>query len=117
LHETLRSHVAALSYADLDASRKTNWGELRETRWLISTLMQHDTYHAGEINHVRSLLAGNDRRRWGQDAYRGAMSHAASLPDHVMHRQPRTVLRRSMPVANRASASAASNRPKSRSAM
>ena len=65
LHETLRSHVAALSDADLDASRKTNWGELRETRWLISTLMQHDTYHAGEINHVRSLLAGDDRWRWG----------------------------------------------------
>jgi uncharacterized damage-inducible protein DinB len=65
LHETLQGHVAALSDADLDAPRKTNWGEMRETRWLISTLMQHDTYHAGEINHVRSLLAGDDRWRWG----------------------------------------------------
>jgi uncharacterized damage-inducible protein DinB len=65
LHATLRSHVAALSDADLDVPRKTNWGENRETRWLISTLMQHDTYHAGEINHVRSLLSGDDRWRWG----------------------------------------------------
>ena len=64
-HATLRSHVAALSENDLDTPRKTNWGEMRETRWLISVLMQHDTYHAGEINHVRSLLAGNDRWRWG----------------------------------------------------
>ena len=64
-HETLRSHVAALSENDLETPRKTNWGEMRETRWLISVLMQHDTYHAGEINHVRSLLAGNDRWRWG----------------------------------------------------
>jgi uncharacterized damage-inducible protein DinB len=65
LHARLRSHVAALSDEDLDRPRKTNWGEMRETRWLVSTLMQHDTYHAGEINHVRSLLVGDDRWRWG----------------------------------------------------
>jgi uncharacterized damage-inducible protein DinB len=65
LHETLRSHVAALGDSDLDAPRKTNWGKTRETRWLISALLQHDTYHAGEINHVRSLLSGNDGWRWG----------------------------------------------------
>jgi hypothetical protein len=65
LHATLRGHVAALSDIDLDTPRKTNWGEMRETRWLLSVLMQHDAYHAGEINHVRSLLAGDDRWRWG----------------------------------------------------
>jgi uncharacterized damage-inducible protein DinB len=65
LHATLRSHVAALSDAELNSPRGTNWGELRETRWLISALLQHDTYHAGEINHVRSLLSGDDQWRWG----------------------------------------------------
>ena len=35
-----------------------------ETRWLLSTLLQHDTYHAGEINHLRSLLSGEDRWMW-----------------------------------------------------
>jgi hypothetical protein len=24
-------------------------------------MMQHDLYHAGEINHIRSLLSGDDR--------------------------------------------------------
>jgi hypothetical protein len=33
----------------------------RETRWIISVMIQHDLYHAGEINHVRSLLSGDDR--------------------------------------------------------
>ncbi len=45
--------------------RPTNWGELRETRWLISTIAQHDVYHAGEVNHIRSILASNDGWRWG----------------------------------------------------
>ncbi|MFL5738444.1 MAG: DinB family protein [Actinomycetota bacterium] len=65
LHATIRGHVAALSDEELDVPRKTSWGEMRETRWLVSTLIQHDTYHAGEINHIRSLLAGDDRWRWG----------------------------------------------------
>ena len=45
--------------------RSTNWGELRETRWLISTIAQHDVYHAGEVNHLRSILAASDAWRWG----------------------------------------------------
>ena len=36
-----------------------------ETRWLISTIAQHDVYHAGEVNHIRSILASNDGWRWG----------------------------------------------------
>jgi hypothetical protein len=34
----------------------TSWGELKETRWII----QHDLYHAGEINHIRALHQQND---------------------------------------------------------
>jgi hypothetical protein len=59
------AHVRELDDADLAALRPTNWDEERETRWLISTLLQHDTYHAGEINHIRSVPAGNDAWMWG----------------------------------------------------
>ena len=44
----------------------TNWGELRPTRWIIAAMITHDAYHAGEINHLRSLLDGDDRWRYIQ---------------------------------------------------
>jgi hypothetical protein len=65
IHARLVEHVAALGDEELGAMRAANWGEMKETRWLISILIQHDTYHAGEINHVRSLLAANDKWKWG----------------------------------------------------
>ena len=64
-HERLREHVLALDDEVLNMPRRANWGELKETRWLISVLIQHDAYHAGEINHVRSLLSRDDRWKWG----------------------------------------------------
>ncbi len=63
-HAALMGHVHALSDEGLSELRHANWGELRETRWLLSTLLQHDVYHAGEINHIRALLAGEDRWNW-----------------------------------------------------
>jgi uncharacterized damage-inducible protein DinB len=67
-HARLMVHVTSLADADLKVPRLTNWGEQRETRWLLSALLEHDTYHAGEINHLRSLMAGDDRWRWQQMA-------------------------------------------------
>ena len=64
-HRRLVEHVAQLGDEDLASMRAANWGEMKETRWLISVLIQHDTYHAGEINHVRSLLTANDKWKWG----------------------------------------------------
>jgi hypothetical protein len=64
-HRRLVGHVAVLGDDDLGTPRPANWGEMKETRWLISTLIQHDAYHAGEVNHVRSLLTANDTWRWG----------------------------------------------------
>jgi hypothetical protein len=61
---SIDSHVRGLTDADLLLPRPANWGERRETRWLLSTLLQHDTYHAGEINRMRALLAGEDRWMW-----------------------------------------------------
>jgi len=66
-HTALMGHVARLSDDDLRALRMANWGEQREARWLLSMLLQHDAYHAGEINHIRSLLSGEDRWRWQID--------------------------------------------------
>jgi DinB family protein len=65
VHGRFVGHVLALRDEDLDTPRSTNWGELRETRWLISTIAQHDAYHAGEVNHIRSILTSGDDWRWG----------------------------------------------------
>ena len=60
-HARFRRSVATLTDDDLPRPRKANWGEEYETRWLIATIIQHDTYHAGEINHLRALRRGADR--------------------------------------------------------
>jgi hypothetical protein len=65
-HERLRQSIATLDDAELLRPRQTNWGAPEETRWIIATMIQHDLYHAGEINHIRSLKQGNDR--WAYDA-------------------------------------------------
>jgi uncharacterized damage-inducible protein DinB len=64
VHEGLMAHVRALTDDDMLAMRMANWGEEKETRWLLSTLLQHDVYHAGEINRMRSVLSGEDRWQW-----------------------------------------------------
>jgi uncharacterized damage-inducible protein DinB len=63
-HARLVDHVRALAGdEELDRPRLTNWGEQRPTRWIIAALVTHDAYHAGEINHIRSLRSGDDRWR------------------------------------------------------
>lgn len=63
----LAGHVAELaSDAELEALRLTNWGERRPTRWIVATMITHDAYHAGEINHLRSILGTDDRWRFIQ---------------------------------------------------
>lgn len=46
---------------ELERDRLTNWGEWMKTRTIIRIMIGHDYYHAGEINHLRALLQGNDR--------------------------------------------------------
>ncbi len=63
----LRTHVADLpDDTQLDVPRLTNWGEHRPTRWIVAAMITHDAYHAGEINHLRSQLSGDDRWRYVQ---------------------------------------------------
>lgn len=60
--ERVRDSVAALSDdAELLRQRRTNWGEMAETRWIIKSVIEHDIYHAGEINHMRALRQQTDR--------------------------------------------------------
>ena len=66
-HRRLADHVAALADdTELDRPRRTNWDEDRPTRWIVAAMITHDAYHAGEINHLRSLLDGDDRWRYIQ---------------------------------------------------
>ena len=65
-HRSFVADVARLTDDDLEQKRMTNWGELRPTRWIIAAIIGHDFYHAGEINHLRSMLGTDDRWRWQQ---------------------------------------------------
>ena len=69
-HHTLVGHVTSLrDDGELDRPRPTNWGELRPTRWIVAAMITHDAYHAGEINHLRSLLGTDDRWRHIQQGF------------------------------------------------
>lgn len=59
--EYLLESVATMSDdSELDELRPAHWGEPLSTRVLMSIVLEHDTYHAGEINRGRALLQGND---------------------------------------------------------
>src|ERR1700687_795697 len=34
--------------------------------WIVAAMITHDAYHAGEINHLRSILGNDDRWRFIQ---------------------------------------------------
>ena len=63
-HRRLRDHVAALDDSDLIAPRWPPEGDPRETRWIVANMVRHDDYHAGEINHLRALIQGDDEWEW-----------------------------------------------------
>jgi hypothetical protein len=63
-HRRLRQHIVQLDDADLGALRQPPEGAPRETRWIIANMIRHDDYHAGEINHLRALVQGDDRWAW-----------------------------------------------------
>jgi uncharacterized damage-inducible protein DinB len=64
-HQRWVNSVRSLSNdAELDQERLTNWGERLPTRTIIQIQIAHDVYHAGEINHVRALLQGDDVWRY-----------------------------------------------------
>jgi hypothetical protein len=59
-HSRLRESISALNDADLLQPRLNFRRQPKETRWLIATMIEHDLYHAGEINHTRCLHQQDD---------------------------------------------------------
>ncbi|HYP40769.1 MAG TPA: DinB family protein [Chloroflexia bacterium] len=59
-HENLRASIAALDDEELLRPRLSPFDGLKETRWIIARMMQHDLYHAGEINHILALRRQDD---------------------------------------------------------
>lgn len=57
---TLRAALAASSDEELDDVRLTHWREDKPRRWFATTMIEHNLYHAGEINHIRALAQQND---------------------------------------------------------
>jgi uncharacterized damage-inducible protein DinB len=60
----LRSVDALAGDAELDRERGVPWGGRRATRWIIRHLVQHDVFHAGEINHLRATHQHDDVWEW-----------------------------------------------------
>ena len=58
--QVLRASVAALDDAGLLVPRPVHMGGQLETRNIISIMIEHDLYHAGEINHLRAIMQGTD---------------------------------------------------------
>jgi DinB superfamily len=56
--------IAATEDAELGRPRLSPFDGPVETRLLAGRLIAHDYYHAGEINHLRALLQGDDRWPW-----------------------------------------------------
>lgn len=70
VHNRLVEHVAELDGdAELDRPRRTNWGEEWRTRSIVGAMITHDAYHAGEINHLRSMLGTDDRWQYIKDGF------------------------------------------------
>ncbi len=60
-HEKLQASVAALADdEELKQNRMAPWGREANTRWIVNNMVQHDLYHAGEINYIRALHQRND---------------------------------------------------------
>jgi hypothetical protein len=52
--------VAALTDDELYRVRPGYWAEPKPLLDTIVVMIEHDLYHAGEINHIRALHQGND---------------------------------------------------------
>ncbi len=70
VHNRLVEHVRDLADdSELDRPRRTNWGDEWRTRSIIGAMITHDSYHAGEINHLRSMLGTDDRWQYIKDGF------------------------------------------------
>jgi uncharacterized damage-inducible protein DinB len=63
----LLDHVQRLTDETFDSLVATSWGERWPARRILQVMIEHDHYHAGEVNHLRSLIIGNDRWAFADD--------------------------------------------------
>ncbi|MEO8456242.1 MAG: DinB family protein [Chloroflexota bacterium] len=61
-HAEFRGLIEPLDDGALTVERKAPWGAMHETRWIVAQIIEHDVYHAGEINLIRALLQDTDSR-------------------------------------------------------
>ena len=67
-HVLLMESVARLDDDEaLDRPARAPWGALESVRWVLRVMIQHDHYHAGEVNHIRSLFEQADGWAWAED--------------------------------------------------
>ena len=55
-----RDAVARLDDAALMEERTNHHGQPHAIRWFVAVMIQHYSYHAGEINHIRALHQRDD---------------------------------------------------------
>ena len=60
-HEKWIERVSALDDTDLQGPTTAHWGQVLSMRRVIAAMIEHDLYHAGEINHLRAIFDGTDR--------------------------------------------------------
>ncbi|MDP9236578.1 MAG: DinB family protein [Chloroflexota bacterium] len=59
-HAQFVAGLQSLEDADLDASTRKHHGAVDTKAAVIGVMVQHDCYHAGEINHLRALRHADD---------------------------------------------------------
>jgi uncharacterized damage-inducible protein DinB len=67
-YDRLRASLAGTDDAVLTEQRPVHMGGTRELREIISIMIEHDLYHAGEINHLRALMQDTDYWRGREPA-------------------------------------------------
>lgn len=60
-HEKWLESLAALDDEALAEPTTAHWGSVLSMRRVAAAVIEHDLYHAGEINHLRAVLQGTDK--------------------------------------------------------
>jgi len=63
-HARWLESVAALEDLALEQPTTAHWGAVVSMRRVVAAIIEHDLYHAGEINHLRAILDGTDKAPW-----------------------------------------------------